>query len=112
MLGLLLIYFIGKKFYELAGIHHKNQWGYAVLGVISYYLGTFIAGIVLIICMELFGTSSIEDVNEFVLSLVALPFGLLTCWGVYVLLEKNWTKERIDDNPDILDIDLVKEEMD
>ena len=112
MLGLLLIYFIGKKFYELAEIHNKSQWGYAVLGVLSYYLGTFIAGIVLVIFMEVFGTNSIEDIDDFVLSLVALPFGLLICWGTYVLLERNWTKKKVNDNPDILDIDFVKEELD
>lgn len=112
MLGLLLIYFIGRKFYDLAGVYDKSQWGYAVLGVLSYYFGTFIAGILLVIFSDLFGLASIEEINDFVLSLVALPFGLLACWGVYLLLEKNWTKEKVDDNPDILDFDFVKEEMD
>ena len=34
MLGLLLIYFIGKYFYDLAAEFEKNKWLYAILGVV------------------------------------------------------------------------------
>ena len=37
MLGLLLIYWIGKKYYELATEHNRSPWGYAILGVFVYY---------------------------------------------------------------------------
>jgi len=42
MLGLLLIYFIGKYFYDLAILHEKSKWGWAVIGVVSYYAEGFI----------------------------------------------------------------------
>jgi hypothetical protein len=35
MLGLILIYFVGKAFYDLAGLHGKSQWGFAILGIVS-----------------------------------------------------------------------------
>ncbi len=110
MLGILLIYLIGKKFYDLAGNYEKSQWTYAVLGVLSYYIGTFIAGIAIVIFLDLFEITSVDDVDDFVLGLVAIPFGLLSCWGVYHLLIRNWEKKTISNNLDILDIDLIKEE--
>ena len=110
MLGILLIYLVGRKFYDLAGNHNKHQWGYAILGVFSYYVGTFIAGIVIALYLEFFGSTSIDEINEFVLSLIAIPFGLLACWVTYLLLEKNWEKKTVHDNTDILDIDFIEEE--
>ncbi|MEZ5038732.1 MAG: hypothetical protein R2828_02535 [Saprospiraceae bacterium] len=106
MLGLLLIYFIGKNFYDLAGKFNKNQWGFAIAGVVAYYLGTFIGGIVLAICFDLFGGTSIDEMNNFVLNLIALPFGILACLGLYLLLERNWERKRIQINLDILDEEL------
>ncbi len=44
MLGLFLLYFIGKIFYQLAEAHNKNKWVFAILGVIAYYAGTFLGG--------------------------------------------------------------------
>ncbi len=35
MIELVLIFFVGKAFYDLAGRHKKHQWGFAILG--SYY---------------------------------------------------------------------------
>ena len=109
MLGLLLIYFIGKYFYELAGQYKKGPWLYAILGVISYYVGTFIGGFVIAILYEMFSTSSFEDIPDMGLSLIALPFGLVTCWLFYILLKRQWAGNTATlTESDILDDDLLK----
>ncbi len=103
MLGLLLIYFIGKYFYDLAIKYAQSKWGYAILGVIMYYAGAFMGGILIGIFMELTG-SNVAGTNDFVLGLIALPFGLLTCWLFYKFLEKRWSGAVIPGtNSDILD---------
>lgn len=108
MVGLLLIYYIGKVFYGLAEKHNKNKMGFAVFGIASYYVGTFIAGIIFAIIDEFFGTNLLEGTNQIVLSLMALPIGLLSCWALYTILENNWTNVRPVCVPDeILDGDLI-----
>lgn len=108
MLGLFLIYFIGKKFYDLAAKYNKHQWGFAIAGVASYYAGTFIAGILIAIYLELWGSTSIEDMNDLTLNFMALPFGVLACFGLYKLLERSWERKPTQSDSDILDEQLPK----
>jgi len=109
MIGLLLLYFIGKAFYELAHEHDRSRWGFAILGVISYYAGTFIGGIVLALIYEFGLSQSIEDINEILLSVMALPFGILVCWGFYHLLKRSWSRSAKSnvESAEILDADLI-----
>ena len=108
MLGLFLIYFIGKRFYDLAVIFDKNKWAFAIAGIATYYAGAFMGGFILALIYELWGTSSFSETNEFVLNLIALPFGITACFGLYKLLEKNWKRKSAIINPDILDDELVE----
>lgn len=108
MLGLLFIYLIGKQFYELAARHNKSRWGFAIAGVASYYFGTFIAGIVMVIYLEVWTSSSIEDIDDFMLNLIALPFGALACFGFYKILERNWERKTVHLDPDILDEEFTE----
>ena len=108
MLGLLIIYFIGKKFFDLAREFDKNKWGFAIAGVGSYYVGTFIGGVIITICLDIFLDKSIEEMDEFGLALIALPFGLLASWGLFVLLKRNWKGQPIYHHSDILDEDLAE----
>jgi hypothetical protein len=93
MLGLVLIYSIGKYYYNLAALHEKNKWLFAIIGVASYYAGTFISGIALGIVLLGFETS-VDELNRVVLALIALPFGIGTTLLVYHLLKKNWQKNK------------------
>lgn len=111
MLGLVLIYFIGKKFYELAEVYKKHQWGFAILGVVSYYIGAFVGGVVIAIGAELTGIVAIDEMNDYVLGLLGLPFGLLACWLTYQLLEKHWSKKVVFSDSDILDEDFIMGEQ-
>ncbi len=94
MIGLLLIYFIGRYFYHLAEDHQKSRWGFAILGVASYYVGTFVGGIIVAIIMELITPYSSDNIGDIGLSFMALPFGLLACWGLYSLLKRNWENKQ------------------
>lgn len=102
MIGLVLIYFMGKAFYDLAAEYDRSMWGFAILGVVTYYFGTFIGGIVLVIAFELWSTTPIESLSEFTIGVMALPFGLLACAGLYFLLKRIWSKKPTFD-PNIID---------
>lgn len=107
MLGLLLVYFIGKKFYDLAGIYEKSQWGFAILGVVSYYLGASVGGMFSFIAADLLGTMPVEEMNQLVLGLIAIPFGLFSCFICYKILNKRWSSQTVaGNNADILDEEI------
>jgi hypothetical protein len=110
MLGLILLYFAGKAYYDLAGTHGKSKWTFAIIGVVSYYAGLFLGGIGIAIVYEIVSPGSLENTNEMLLGIMAIPLGILTCWGLYKLLEANWTKARKRVMPDsILDAELPEE---
>lgn len=94
MLGILLLYWIGKYFYKLAEKYDKSKWGYAVLGVVVYYGGIFVFGISFGIIAEIISPGYLDTVNETALSLLGLPFGALACYGLYKYLKKTWEKDQ------------------
>ena len=112
MIGLILVYFVGKAFYDLAGIHNKNQQLFAILGVGSYYGSLFIGGIIIAIGYEIF-IGSVEEVNETLLGFIALPIGVLSCWGFYRILKSNWEKKDIASGEgEVLDASLIDDNQD
>jgi hypothetical protein len=62
------------------------------LGVVTYYAGSFVAGIFLVILDLLMGWNWVGNEHDLVIGLISLPFGLLACWGVYKYLEITWQK--------------------
>ncbi|RBW58228.1 hypothetical protein [Tenacibaculum sp. E3R01] len=94
MLWLVLLYFIGKKFYELADDYKKNKWGFGVLGVVTYFIGFFISAAIIGVTVVIAGSDFLETINDFVLELILMPFGLLSCYGLYYYLEKTWKKQK------------------
>jgi len=108
MIGLFLIYFIGKKFYELAHDYNKNRWGFAILGIISYYAGTFIAGVLLGIIGLLIESNFVETTPKIILGLIGVPFGLLGSWVFYKLLVSQWNKQVTLKSNDTLDGNLMQ----
>jgi len=103
MLGIFLLYFIGKAFYNLAHEHQKNKWGFAIAGVVSYYAGTIFGEIVIAVVYELVLEKSIDSFPQVALAFMALPVGLASCWGFYSLLKRNWSKSSTVANNDALD---------
>jgi hypothetical protein len=87
-----VLYYIGKTFYELAKLYQKSAWGFAILGVSSYYIGVILGGILVALYVELFTSSTIDDMPDVALNLLAIPFGIASCWGTYRFLKKFWSK--------------------
>lgn len=90
MLGLILLYWIGKYFYKLAEEFEKSKWGYAILGIVIYYGGIFFFGLVVGIIAELASPGFFDDFNDTVLGILMLPFGILSCYLAYQYFEKTW----------------------
>tara|TARA_B100000678_G_C18148717_1_gene477963 strand:- start:133 stop:453 length:321 start_codon:yes stop_codon:yes gene_type:complete len=89
MLGLLLLYFIGKSFYNLAQKHGKSKWGFAILGVVTYYAGTFIGGL----AIGLMAPTFVMNTEDIIIGLIALPIGVAFCATLYFILKNNWEKQ-------------------
>lgn len=102
MLGILLIYWIGKYFYQLADKNNQNKWLFAILGIAVFYITQFIFAIILVFLNE-FGITNV-DLDSFALNLLGIPLGFLGCYIFYILLEKSWKKDVVDVAEDIQDI--------
>lgn len=89
MLGLIFLYWIGKAFYVLAERNGKSVWGYAVLGIVLYYGGMLFTGVVIATVLAIYEVS-LGTFSDFLISLMAFPFGLLSCWIGYRYLEDRW----------------------
>jgi len=95
MIGLILLFAIGKYFYKLAQEFEKSPpFGYAILGIVVYYGGMFLFLITLGITLNIIAPDSmfIEDGNDLVLGIMAMPCGVLCCWLLSKYLRKRWTK--------------------
>ncbi len=90
MLDLIIIFFLGRSFYQLAQEHDKNPWPYAILAGVIYYATAFCTGIGLALVS---GVESIDSTFFTIMAvLLALIFALLMCALTYRLLENRWKK--------------------
>ncbi len=94
MLGIIILIVVGRQFYELAKKYEQNTaWVYPILGIVSYYAGGFIGGVIIAIFLELTGSGSIELMSDITLTILSIVLGALSCWGFYQLLKKSWKKK-------------------
>ncbi len=100
MLGLLLLFWIGKYFYKLAEKYKKSQWGFAILGVVVYYGGILAFSLIIGIIAEIVSPGFFDTFNETGFGILMIPFGLLCCYLLYKYLEKIWKKN----NPDPVEL--------
>lgn len=92
MLGILLVYFIGKRFYDLSVEYNQKKWLYAILSIVVYYgVGTLLLLSVMLLDMLVFNWS-FDWEKSFGMNLLIIPLGLLAVWGFYMLLESRWKK--------------------
>jgi hypothetical protein len=92
MLEFLSIFIVGKYFYRLAENHQENKWLYAIISGFVYYFGIGIGGLFL----GLFFAVAHIDFNwnnNFINSLIAIPFGFGADYLFYIILRKMWTKK-------------------
>jgi len=110
MLGIIFIYFIGKAFYTLAEEHDKNKWLFAITGVLSYYGGSFIGGIMSYLLYDMLYSDSYNlfgEPNELLITILGVALGLLICWLYYYLLKRNWENKVFQEDTTILDEDFT-----
>ena len=105
MIGLFILYFIGKSFNDLAFEFEKKRWVYIVLGIASYYAGTFTFSILLGIVLGL-GAFEPVEIHPYLSGLMVLPFGLLSCYLYYRYLKNQWSRQ-----PGITDSELLDEDF-
>ncbi|AUC81836.1 hypothetical protein [Lacinutrix sp. Bg11-31] len=98
MLGLILLYWIGKYYYKLAEKYNKSKWGFTILGIVSYYGGIVLFSFILGMAAEIIAPGYIDSFNETLLGLLMLPFGFLSCYLLYKYLEKAWEKNKPNPN--------------
>lgn len=108
MLGLVLLYWIGKYFYKLAEEYNKSKWGFAILGVIVYYGGILVFSFAVGIMAEIISPGFFDTFNETLFGFLMLPFGILSCYILYKYLEKNWEKNKPNINEQINEIGQLK----
>lgn len=110
MLGLLLIFFIGKYFYKLAEEFNQNKWLYAILGIVMYYASGIVFGVLLGVLDLMFGWNLDYD-NMFGINLLGIPIGIAACYGFYYLLQKKWKKSVLIITDEIKDIGKSIDEL-
>jgi hypothetical protein len=111
MLGILLIYFLGKYFFDLADKYDKNKWLYAILGVVSYYFGSIVIGGVVLALVDILVDLGINWDSNIGLSFMLLPFGIATSYLFYYLLKRNWRKSVVVATDEIQNIGKPQDDL-
>ncbi len=88
MLGIILLIVIARHFYRLAEKYEKNKWLFGFIGIVSYYAGTFIVGILLGLANEIFSLN-INFENKYGLGIIAMPFGIGLAYVLHSILKHN-----------------------
>jgi len=102
MIGILLIYWVGKYFYLLAEEYKQNKWVFAIIGIVVFYGSQFVFGLLLGVLNEIFEFGI--DFDGVFINLIGIPIGLLANYILYQLLEKHWKKNQIRPQDSIDDI--------
>ncbi|MDH4472841.1 MAG: hypothetical protein QE487_09535 [Fluviicola sp.] len=102
MLGLLLIYFVGRAFYRLAETHKRSKWLFAILGVVTYYVTQFLFALGLLSYMMSRGREFTSG-DELVITLVGILVGGIGVSAFYAILKRAWEKKPRIDNNELLD---------
>ena len=103
MLGLILIYFVGRAFYRLAETYNRSKWLFAILGVVAYYVTQFIFQAVVLGFMMTSG-NEITFSTEMTVILISILIGALGVRLFYFLLKRNWENNpKAVSNSDLLD---------
>jgi hypothetical protein len=103
---MIAIAIVAIVFSNLAKKYKKTTWGYAVLGVVTYFGTTFIYGIIyaLIWMINNPNISETEIDSNLILKLSSVGVGVLVSYLLYFFLERNWKKQQEGEKLDINDI--------
>jgi hypothetical protein len=106
MLGIIFIYWVGKKYYYLAIKNEKNKWIYSILGIVIYYLGTIIGVFIFSIILPKILNHSLSNEENLGLNYLSIPVGFLFTWLFYKFLVYKWENNFYYKNSEILDENL------
>lgn len=109
MIGLLLLFWIGKFYYQLAEKFNKSKWGFAILGLATYYGTMVVLMLIFVVICLLFNIEFDFESNETLLSLSGIPFGIAGAYFLYKFLEKKWEKEYVNPLTEINSIGVSNE---
>ena len=105
MISILIIYFIGKYFYQLALKYSQSKCLYAILGILCYYIGSIVfGGLIVGLFIEFFTDSYLENYSDRALGYMLMPFGIGSCVLFHYLLERKWKKSVVVVKDEINDI--------
>lgn len=103
MIGLLMLFFIGRYYYQLAFEYEKNKWVFAIIGIACFYAGTIIFGFVFGFIAVATDNISMIEMDDMLLGLMALPFGILATWGLYRILNNTWKNKKAEEAEHLID---------
>ncbi len=104
MLVFLFIYFIGKRFYDLAGEFEQNKWLFAILGIALYYgVGTLLLALIMVLDIYFFNWG-FDWEQSYGMNLLMIPLGIFSVWVFYQFLENRWKKSVLVIKDEIQDI--------
>ncbi len=103
MVGIFIIYFIGKKYYELAVKYNQKKWLFAFLGFVVYYASAIVMVIFLLIIDGILGLN-INFENKFFTGVLELGVGFTGVIVTYNLLKKKWEREYPIEEDELQDI--------
>jgi hypothetical protein len=95
MLGIFLIYWVGKKYYDLATRHGRSAWGYCILAIAIYFGTQFIIGVILALSIPEV-IANLDSSEEMALNLLSVPLSLGMWYLVFIFLRDKW--EAIEEN--------------
>ena len=81
------------------------------MGLRDSWCGLLLGAFIIALVYEIGFSGSVDDVNDVLVGIMAIPVGILVCWGFYKGLQANWSKPRRRfESEEILDADLPGEE--
>lgn len=93
MLSLLLLYWVAKKYYDLANVHGRSKLKYTFLAIIIYYGTIFTIGGIVYVFLPDYEDIIGSSFNSLIL-LSGMVIGLGFWYLVYEYLDKKWLLEK------------------
>ena len=100
MIGFILLILIGLFFYDFAMAHKKSAWGWALGGVVFYYIAVITCSFIIGMVIELIDPGLIDTLPIWVFTLIEIASGIFGVWILYRLLKKKWSNESRDNDMD------------
>ncbi|MGL4632595.1 MAG: hypothetical protein ACRCVT_15435 [Leadbetterella sp.] len=92
MLGILLLYHLGRAFSNLAKEYDKKPWVWVVISLLVYFGSQLLTGVMIgVFAPEYFPTPRSSD--NIVFNLIGILIGLLFYYILYKICSYKWSKE-------------------